>query len=225
MSSVFEKRSANKRLHDNGSSRSRTRASALRQNKIKTLVTGSSGHLGEALVRTLRALTHDIVSLDLIPTPFTTHIGSINDRALVRECMKDMQTVYHTATLHKPHVVTHQMHEFVETNINGVDTFGGSSRNRSIRICLYKHNKHFRRTRRGQMPKVPRHGLRKMFDGIDRVYINSAARRDLGWRPKYSFSYLLDCLIEARAPRSELAAVVGSKAYHSKVSSEGPYPV
>ena len=36
--------------------------------------------------------------------------------------MKDVQTVYHTATLHKPHVVTHQMHEFVETNINGTLT-------------------------------------------------------------------------------------------------------
>lgn len=55
----------------------------------------------------------------------------------------------------------------------------------------------------------------EMFNGIDRVYVNDAARKDLGWRPKYSFSYILKCLKDARAPRSELAAVIGSKGYHS----------
>ncbi len=55
----------------------------------------------------------------------------------------------------------------------------------------------------------------KMFNGIDRVYVNETARKDLGWRPKYSFSYILKCLKAARAPQSELAAVIGSKGYHS----------
>ena len=32
---------------------------------MKTLVTGSSGHLGEALVRTLRDSEHEVVGLDL----------------------------------------------------------------------------------------------------------------------------------------------------------------
>ncbi len=31
---------------------------------MKTLVTGSSGHLGEALVRTLRDLNREVVGLD-----------------------------------------------------------------------------------------------------------------------------------------------------------------
>lgn len=89
---------------------------------MKQLVTGSSGHLGEALVRTLRASKQDVVSLDMKPAPFTTHVGSINDRAVVRECMQEVQTVYHAATLHKPHVATHRMQAFIETNINGTLT-------------------------------------------------------------------------------------------------------
>jgi UDP-glucose 4-epimerase len=54
---------------------------------MKVLVTGSSGHLGEALVRTLRDLQYQVISLDILESPFTTHIGSITDRAWVRRCM------------------------------------------------------------------------------------------------------------------------------------------
>ena len=47
---------------------------------MRVLVTGSSGHLGEALVRTLRDLEHEFVGLDILPSPFTTCVGSITDR-------------------------------------------------------------------------------------------------------------------------------------------------
>ena len=80
---------------------------------MKILVTGSSGHLGEALVRTLTG--HDVVALDVIEGPLTTHVGSIVDRDLVAACMKDVEVVLHTATLHKPHVATHSRQNFVDT--------------------------------------------------------------------------------------------------------------
>lgn len=86
---------------------------------MKALVTGSTGHLGEALVRTLRDLGHEVVSLDLIPSAFTTHVGSIVDREVVRQCMEGVQAVFHAATLHKPHVATHSRQAFVDTNITG----------------------------------------------------------------------------------------------------------
>lgn len=89
---------------------------------MKTLVTGSSGHLGEALVRTLRGLDHDVVGLDVLDSPFTTVIGSITDHDCVKRCMAGVNTVLHAATLHKPHVVTHRMQEFVDTNIAGTLT-------------------------------------------------------------------------------------------------------
>ena len=89
---------------------------------MRVLVTGSAGHLGEALVRTLRTDRHDVVSLDVLESPYTTHVGSIADRARVRRCMSGVQTVFHAATLHKPHVATHSQQEFVDVNITGTLT-------------------------------------------------------------------------------------------------------
>jgi UDP-glucose 4-epimerase len=86
---------------------------------MKAMVTGSAGHLGEGLVRTLKELKHEVIGLDILKSPFTTHIGSIADRALLRRCLGDVKVVFHTATLHKPHLVTHTRQEFVDTNITG----------------------------------------------------------------------------------------------------------
>src|SRR4051812_46965369 len=86
---------------------------------MNALVTGSSGHLGEALVRTLRDAGREVVGLDVLEGPFTTRVGSVADRAGVRECMAGVRTVFHTATLHKPHVATHGRQDFVDTNVTG----------------------------------------------------------------------------------------------------------
>jgi UDP-glucose 4-epimerase len=86
---------------------------------MKILVTGSSGHLGEALVRTLREQAHEVVALDILESPFTTEVGSISDRACVRYCMAGVEVVLHAATLHKPHVATHGRQDFVDTNVTG----------------------------------------------------------------------------------------------------------
>lgn len=86
---------------------------------MKILVTGSAGHLGEAIVRTLQESNHDVVSLDILSSNFTSHVGTIADRQFVRNCMKGVGAVIHTATLHKPHVGTHSKKDFVDTNITG----------------------------------------------------------------------------------------------------------
>jgi nucleoside-diphosphate-sugar epimerase len=86
------------------------------------LVTGSSGHLGEALVRTLRSQGHDVVGLDIVDSPFTTIVGSINDHDVVRRALDGVRRVLHTATLHKPHIVSHTRQDFVDTNVTGTLT-------------------------------------------------------------------------------------------------------
>jgi UDP-glucose 4-epimerase len=86
---------------------------------VTVLVTGSSGHLGEALVRTLAAERREVIGLDIRPGAFTQRIGSITDRDFVGRCMKGIRTVLHTATLHKPHVATHCRQDFIDVNITG----------------------------------------------------------------------------------------------------------
>ena len=85
----------------------------------RTLVTGSAGHLGEALMRVLRGSGEDAVGLDLKRTPFTDRVGSITERRFVRECIRNVDVVLHTATLHKPHIATHTRQAFIDTNITG----------------------------------------------------------------------------------------------------------
>lgn len=89
---------------------------------MTALVTGSSGHLGEALVHTLRGMGQEVVGLDVLPSRSTTDAGSITDREFVARCMRGVRVVYHAATLHKPHVATHSRQQFVDINITGTLT-------------------------------------------------------------------------------------------------------
>jgi UDP-glucose 4-epimerase len=86
---------------------------------VTILVTGSAGHLGEALVRTLLDAGHQPIGVDIKASAFTQQVGSITDRRFVQRCMPGVQAVLHAATLHKPHVVSHPRQDFVDTNITG----------------------------------------------------------------------------------------------------------
>jgi UDP-glucose 4-epimerase len=55
----------------------------------------------------------------------------------------------------------------------------------------------------------------RMFPSLDRVYVNAAARRDLGWRPRHDFRAALDALARGEDFRSDLARAVGTKGYHA----------
>jgi len=325
---------------------------------MRILVTGSSGHLGEALVRTLRETAHEVIGLDRTASPFTGSVGNIVDRAVVNRSMQGVDAVIHTATLHKPHVGTHSRQDFVDTNITGTlnvleeavsagvasfvftsttSVFGsamtppreapavwvteglrpipkniyGVTKTAAEDLCELHHRLHdlscivLRTSRffpeedddpafrgvyadanvkaneylhrrielqdvvdahllalekaptigfgryiisattpflpedlaelRGHAPavverRVPeyveeyaRRGW-KMFAGIDRVYDNQAARHDLGWRPRYDFRRVVECLREGDAPWSALARVVGAKGYHDRAFVKGSYP-
>jgi nucleoside-diphosphate-sugar epimerase len=326
---------------------------------MKVLVTGSAGHLGEALVRTLRNTSHEVVSLDLTPSPFTSNVGSVADRGCVRHCLRGVGAVLHAAALHKPHVVTHSRQDFVDTNVTGTlnlleeaasagvasfvftsttSAFGGAltppagapaawvtedvrpvprnvygvTKAAAEDLCELFHRSHglpclILRTARFfpeeddnpatrlayddgnvkaneflyrrvdledvvdahllAVEKAPLlgfgryiisattpfhaddlHDLRvdapavvrrrvpdyeeeytrrgwRMFPGVDRVYVNERARRELGWRPRYDFRCVLNLLKSGGDVRSPLARAVGSKGYHPRRFADGPYPV
>ncbi len=86
---------------------------------MKTLITGSSGFLGEALMIRMRELGMEVIGTDILPGPQTDVVGDLRDRALVEQVMDGVSAVIHAATLHKPHIVTHSKEDFVGTNITG----------------------------------------------------------------------------------------------------------
>ena len=86
---------------------------------MSVLVTGSAGHLGEALMRHFKATGQSAIGLDINASPYTDVVNSITDKALIRDVMRKVSVVLNTATLHKPHVVTHGPYAFVETNVTG----------------------------------------------------------------------------------------------------------
>jgi UDP-glucose 4-epimerase len=324
---------------------------------MRILVTGSAGHLGEALMRVLPTHGHELVGLDILASPYTTVVGSIADRGTVRAHVAGVDAVVHCATLHKPHVGSHSRAEFVETNVAGTlnlleeaaaanvsrfvftsttSTFGhaltpapgepaawitedvapvprniyGATKVAAEDLCQLVSRDHglpclvlrtsrffpepddrddvrsayedlnikvnellYRRADvedivtaveralerapaigfgryiisatspfaredllaiRTDLPSVVRRiypdfeeiysacGWR-MFDAIERTYVNGRARSELGWSPRYDFRSALDRLAEGEDPRSPLARSIGAKGYHDV--STGVYTV
>jgi UDP-glucose 4-epimerase len=326
---------------------------------MTVLVTGSSGHLGEALMRTLRANGRAAIGLDIVPGPFTDEIGSITDRDRVARIMAEAEAVLHVATLHKPHVATHAREAFVQTNVQGTltlleeaaragvrafvmtsttSTFGDAlkpppdqpaawidervapspkniygvtktaaedlcqlfHRNEGLAAIVLRTSRFFPEEdddavareafpdantkaneylfRRGAIEDVvdahllaieraPAIGFGKyiisattpfepddcvrlrvdapsvvslrapgweeeyekrgwrMLPSIDRVYDNALARRELGWRPKWDFSAIIDRLGKTGDIRGPLATQIGVKGYHPELFEGAPYPV
>jgi len=323
------------------------------------LITGSSGHLGEAICRTLKKNEINFLGIDIKQGEYTSRIGSITDREFVKSVVENCDFILHTASLHKPHVVTHSKQDFIDVNIGGTlnlleeakrqsikgfiytsttSTFGdmltpktnepaiwidekvvpkpkniyGVTKTAAEDMCQLFYRNHklpcivlktsrffpeeddkkevrelyddlnikaneylYRRVdiedvvsaHLQAMQNVENIGFEKyvisatspftkqnlkdlnqdafkvvyslypdfediyarndwkMMPRIDRVYVNSKARQELNWHPKYDFKYVLDCLNRREDFRSALSLEVGSKAYHDEVFEEGPYPV
>ena len=326
---------------------------------MKILVTGSAGHLGEALMRTLHTGQHEAIGIDVQPSRFTHAVGSIADRTFVARCMSGVGAVLHTATLHKPHVVTHSQQAFVDTNITGTlnlleeaaaagvgsfvftsttSAFGRAltpapgapaawiteevaplpkniygvtkiaaeglcelfQRQQGLPCIVLRTSRFFpedddraqtradyldanakvneflhRRVdiedvvdahllaierapaiafgryiisatsplRRDELaalrdnapvvvaahvPEYEAEYRRRgwtMFPGIDRVYVNDKARRELGWQPRHDFAAVVERLRAGGDHRSALAQAIGLKGYHATPFADGPYPV
>jgi nucleoside-diphosphate-sugar epimerase len=104
---------------------------------MKILVTGSSGHLGEALMRVLREERKDVIGIDILPSPHTDQVGSIADKNFVSRNMQGVTHVLHTATLHKPHVATHKNQQFIDTNITGTLNLLEASVENNVRSFIF----------------------------------------------------------------------------------------
>ena len=88
---------------------------------MRLLVTGSAGHLGEALVRVAarRRATRSSGST-CSPRRTPTVVGlDRRPRRRARGACGGVDAVLHAATLHKPHVGSHTRQDFVDTNVTG----------------------------------------------------------------------------------------------------------
>jgi UDP-glucose 4-epimerase len=332
------------------------RAACATDHTMRILLTGSSGHLGEALMRVLgEDGRSEAIGLDILPSPYTTVVGSISDRECVRRCMDGVDAVLHAATLHKPHVASNGRREFVDTNVGGTlnlleeavaagvsrfvftsstTTFGrantpppgapaawiteavapvpkniyGVTKVAAEDLCELFHREHdlpcvvlrtsrffpegddrddvrseyddlnlkvnellYRRVdledvvtaHRLALERAPEIGFARlivsatspfrredlallgtdapavvrrlfpryeaiyaergwrMFERLDRVYVNDRAREVLGWAPRHDFAHALERLAAGEDPRSALTLAVGAKGYHAE--SFGPY--
>ncbi|OAA56923.1 NAD(P)-binding domain protein [Akanthomyces lecanii RCEF 1005] len=88
------------------------------------LVTGSSGHLGAALMLSLPSLGFQPFGIDILPSTTTNRTGSVGSKDFVSSILRDnhIKHIIHAATLHKPHIESHTKQEFVDTNVSGTLT-------------------------------------------------------------------------------------------------------
>jgi UDP-glucose 4-epimerase len=88
---------------------------------MRVLLTGSSGWLGRTLAPALRAAGHAVFGLDVVPSAETAVVGSVADRALVRQVIGDhaIEAVIHSGALHKPDIERFDRQAFVDVNVTG----------------------------------------------------------------------------------------------------------
>jgi nucleoside-diphosphate-sugar epimerase len=173
----------------------------------------------------------DATGIDVRASPYTTVVGSVADRAVVRDCLAGADAVLHTATLHKPHVGSHGKQAFVDANVTGTltlleeavaagvsgfvftSTTSAFGRAQYIVSATTPFTPADLAALRDDAPAVVRrlfpdyeaeYARRdwRMFPSIGRVYVNARARADLGWSPRYDFRSVLDALKVGEDPSS-----------------------
>ena len=97
-----------------------------------------------------------MVGLDVLDSPFTSVVGSITDRAVVRRCLVDVTGVLHAATLHKPHIASHDRQAFIDTNISGTLVLLEEAVAAGVAsLRLHQHHQHLRPGPQPHRPGAP----------------------------------------------------------------------
>ncbi len=88
---------------------------------MRVLLTGAAGWLGRFLAPRLREKGHDVVGLDIAPSPRTDVVGSVADSALIKQVFGDfaIDAVVHAGALHKPDIARFPSQSFIDANVTG----------------------------------------------------------------------------------------------------------
>ena len=88
---------------------------------MKIAITGTSGRISRAIHFSLCQNNH-ITGIDRSVASVTTHLGDIEDYALMSKAFRGADAVIHTAALHAPHVGIFNEDEFYRINVKGTET-------------------------------------------------------------------------------------------------------
>ena len=88
---------------------------------MKIAITGTSGRIGRAIHFSL-CQNNKITGIDRSVASVTTHLGDIDDYALLSKAFRGADAVVHTAALHAPHVGIFNDDEFYRINVKGTET-------------------------------------------------------------------------------------------------------
>jgi UDP-glucose 4-epimerase len=103
---------------------------------MKILLTGSSGQLGRAIAECL-ANDHQVTGVDLLPGPYTHHVGGFTERGTIAPLLEGADAVIHTASLHARHISTHTQADFTQTNVQGILSLLEACRESGVRRFVY----------------------------------------------------------------------------------------
>lgn len=102
------------------------------------LVTGSSGQLGQELVRLLRARGYQVRGFDVVPAPTTDQLLDVRDETAVLRALEGAQAVIHTAALHGKHYEAGwPRRAFVRTNVEGTLNLLNACVTQGVRKFVY----------------------------------------------------------------------------------------
>jgi len=87
---------------------------------MKVAITGISGRVGRSIHFSL-CRNNKIAGVDRSVSSITTHVGDIDDYALLCKVFRGVDAVVHTAALHAPHVGIHDDNEFYRINLKGTE--------------------------------------------------------------------------------------------------------
>lgn len=82
----------------------------------KVVITGSSGRIGRALHWKL-CQEAEVMGIDRAPSSATSHVQDIMDKEALYQLFEGATTIYHTASLHAPHVGIASDMNFLKVNI------------------------------------------------------------------------------------------------------------
>lgn len=86
----------------------------------KIIITGSSGRIGRALYWQLSQQYH-VKGIDISASSSTTTIGDVRDYEYLLRVFEGVDTVFHSAALHAPHVGLFTEKEFYDINVDATE--------------------------------------------------------------------------------------------------------